>query len=268
MRRLFAFPFVVLAVAACQDSTVPVAPDIPDPVMDEVSAVPEGAELTIPIGAEISVAQSQGGTTECGLPNPGLMVLTGVHNRIRVPADHGCILVNVTVLHSIDVEARTRFAIGGTNNHVGDHIRANDGFVVQLNNVRVDGNITLRGVGPEPVFFFFENTICGASVGGEVRVTDGEGTVSLDPGTFCGVPNNFSKQLDVADNLIAPAARGRVLSVFANTVGFHADVLNNTGDGNKRVQLNTVAGKLRCFGNTPPFVGGPNTAGSAEGQCF
>jgi hypothetical protein len=45
-------------------------------------------------------------------------------------------------------------------------------------------------------------------------------------------------------------------------------VFKNAGPGEKTVQANTVREALQCFENEAPFVGGTNTAGQAEGQCF
>lgn len=268
VRRFSGIFALCVVLAACSDDATTnaiTAPEASFATGSEVATFLDGAQIPIPEFVATS-SHSDGGETECGAPNPGLEVLSGTFNRIRVPAGHGCILVNSEVEHDIVVEADTRFATRFVE--VGGHIKAENGYVVQLNNTMVEGHIHLRGVGPEPVFFFFENTICGTTVGGNVIVADGEGTVSLSPFTFCGAPNDIRGQLDVVNNLIAPAARGRILRVHANSVGFHADVIDNTGDGNKFVQDNSVARQLRCFGNTDPFVGGPNMAGRARGQCF
>ena len=60
----------------------------------------------------------------------------------------------------------------------------------------------------------------------------------------------------------------RAMSVAGNHVTGNMGVLKNSGDGDKQVVGNTVGQNLQCFDNTPPFLGGPNTAGKAEGQCF
>ena len=44
-------------------------------------------------------------------------------------------------------------------------------------------------------------------------------------------------------------------------------VLRNLGPGSKTVMQNFV-GHLSCFDNSPPFIGGPNNAQQADGQCF
>ena len=57
------------------------------------------------------------------------------------------------------------------------------------------------------------------------------------------------------------------LTIQRNRVAQNLQVFKNTGVGPKRVQLNTVLGNLQCFENLG-FVGGPNFAQRAEGQCF
>ncbi len=66
-------------------------------------------------------------------------------------------------------------------------------------------------------------------------------------------------------NFIPP---GNVLLLQLTSIGNNADVNRNTGGGFKSVDHNTVANKLDCKKNDLPFVGGPNVAGSAKGQCF
>jgi hypothetical protein len=54
--------------------------------------------------------------------------------------------------------------------------------------------------------------------------------------------------------------------VATNMVGHDMQVLKNTGSA--VVVSNTVEQTLQCFDNRPTFVGGPNAARKAEGQCF
>ena len=44
-------------------------------------------------------------------------------------------------------------------------------------------------------------------------------------------------------------------------------MFKNRGPGPKTVQGNTVRGDLQCFENDEPFLGTPNVARKAEGQC-
>jgi hypothetical protein len=57
------------------------------------------------------------------------------------------------------------------------------------------------------------------------------------------------------------------MSVVGNMVSGHMQILRNSGDGAKQVQGNTVARRLVCRDKDEPFLGAPNVAGSAEGQC-
>jgi hypothetical protein len=51
-------------------------------------------------------------------------------------------------------------------------------------------------------------------------------------------------------------------------VAQNIQVNKNRGSGGKAVQDNQVFQIVQCKENTSPFVGGPNAAAGAEGQCF
>jgi hypothetical protein len=65
---------------------------------------------------------------------------------------------------------------------------------------------------------------------------------------------------------VIPGSEG--MAVNRNTVGGNVQVLKNRGEGPKTVLDNTVRQDLQCNKNDEPFVGGPNVAHQAEGQCF
>ena len=79
---------------------------------------------------------------------------------------------------------------------------------------------------------------------------------------FCTVHVN-SGSVTVADNEITD-----FLFIQDNVVAGHLKVLRNSGNNPKTVTGNTVGKKIQCFDNDEPFVGGPNVAQKAEGQCF
>jgi len=92
--------------------------------------------------------------------------------------------------------------------------------------------------------------------------------------------NTVGVQIRIEDNIIEaactpgftpPPSFGGVvcgMSVAGNIVTGHLQVLRNSGDGVKQVVGNTVAKRLVCRDNDDLFIGGPNTAAAAEGQCF
>jgi hypothetical protein len=59
-----------------------------------------------------------------------------------------------------------------------------------------------------------------------------------------------------------------VLDIGPNSIAQNMQVFKNRGTGPKAIANNTVGQNLQCFENQAPFVGGPNTAQKAEGQCF
>jgi hypothetical protein len=50
-------------------------------------------------------------------------------------------------------------------------------------------------------------------------------------------------------------------------VSGNVQIFKNTGTAQKNVRLNTILQDLQCFENDPPFLGSPNVARKAEGQC-
>jgi hypothetical protein len=94
------------------------------------------------------------------------------------------------------------------------------------------------------------------------------------------VTKNSTPLLQVAGNDVTsdPVASGNLVveenvpgvmaSVTDNDVTGNAVISKTTGPGVKEVVDNRVRQNLQCFDNSPPFVGGPNVAQQAEGQCF
>jgi hypothetical protein len=96
-----------------------------------------------------------------------------------------------------------------------------------------------------------------ALIAGDVDVVKNTGRVEVEFNTVGG-------NVKVEDNVIGAAG----MSVAGNQVTGNMGVFKNSGDGAKQVVANTVGQNLQCFDNTPPFLGGPNAAGKAEGQCL
>jgi hypothetical protein len=79
-----------------------------------------------------------------------------------------------------------------------------------------------------------------------------------------GVLSPIRGNVKVEDNF-TPA--GQFLTVDFSDVAQNVQVFKNTGPGSKFVLGNTVRESLQCFENAPPFIGGPNVAREAQGQC-
>jgi hypothetical protein len=56
-------------------------------------------------------------------------------------------------------------------------------------------------------------------------------------------------------------------TITGNKVGGNLQVFKNGGAGSKTVSGNLVLEDLQCFENSSPFLGSPNAATQAQGQC-
>lgn len=74
--------------------------------------------------------------------------------------------------------------------------------------------------------------------------------------------------IKVSENNLISAIIGGIRVDQNSVPEGNIQVFKNTGEGPKTVQNNVVGKNLQCFENSPPFVGGPNFAQKAEGQCF
>jgi hypothetical protein len=232
----------VLFAAACDDATTP------DP-----AAAPELA-----VGA---------GAFECTGP------ATGSFDNIVVPRGAFCTLSNSTATGSIRaLEGSTLFIINSTIGGDVEGAKANNVELVAINGARnlVGGSIRVSG-GGEGVL------VCGTDLStGDIEVErmtgflPGNGFVHVG-GSICdggfGGGNTLTKgSIRVRKNTIPANSIG--LEIVGNSVAGDLQVLKNQGPNTKLVQGNTVGGALECFDNAAPFVGGPNTPGTATGQCF
>jgi hypothetical protein len=124
-------------------------------------------------------------------------------------------------------------------------------------NVTVDGNIFITGAGPPTLdigLFISAVTV----TGGDVHILKTNASAIDVTGV---VLRRGSMKLE--DNVVLG------LSITNNRVAQNLQVFKNQGGG-KTVAGNVVGENLQCFDNEPQatFVGGPNAARKAEGQCF
>lgn len=233
---------VVVLVTACEDVTRP-------PTVDR-SRDAQGGSMP----PDLDVSTANGGHTECN------GTLSGAFQNVVVPPGGFCFLVNATVEANVTALEGSVLAVFDTQ--IGGNIFGRGADVVNTGRITVGENIRIRGGGPHPVFT--EVAICGADVTGNVTVDAMTGDVRIDP-EFCGSPNTVDGNVTIRKNVI-PA--GNVLSISRNIIGGETHVNGNVGPGSKLVQGNTIVGTLTCDGNESPFVGGPNVAARARGQCF
>jgi hypothetical protein len=219
-------------------------------------------------------------------------LLTGFHDNVVVPSGADCILSGAQVRNNVRVmqDASLLATVGplgptviGGNVH-GIHSR----FVLLVFATQVGGNFHVHGgdVGTTSGFDI------GVTIGGNATIELNAGRTFVDAATVGGQLNVWRNtggcievefntvggHVRVEDNIIPPtpcapppvggATVVAGMSVLGNNVlTGHMMVLRNSGDGPKQVVSNIVARRLVCRDNDEPFIGAPNVAGSAEGQC-
>jgi hypothetical protein len=218
-------------------------------------------------------------------------ILTGAHDSVVVPKGADCTLLSAQVAGNVRVEQdasllATGFPVSTTigGNVHGIHSRS----VFMQFATQVGGNFHVHGGDAGTTSGFDVNCKVGgnalielnagktfvdaAIVGRQLHVNRNTGPIEVEFNTVGG-------QIRIEDNILEaactpgftpPPSFGLVvcgMSAAGNTVGGNMQVLRNSGDGTKAVQGNNVARRLVCRDNDDPFVGTPNVAASAEGQC-
>lgn len=187
------------------------------------------------------------------------VVIGGNFDSVTVPEGAGCVLQNATVDGNVTLEEDA--LLTAFDNTIGGNV-AGDGYrevLVQGSSVR--GNVRLQDGGPS-----FTN-LCRNRINGNVSVQRNNsqtliGFFAVPDPTFC--PGNIiGGNLSVTDNINNLAT----FNVVANFVGGDAQINDNRGIGPKTVQNNLINRTLSCFGNQNPFIGTPNNADRARGQC-
>jgi len=203
-------------------------------------------------------------------------LLTGVHDNVVVPPGAFCTLQGATVNGNVKVldEATLRARASTIRENVqGPQVRE---ILLQFG-TQVGGDVQIKGANPGTVNGFDINV----HVGGNAQLEENRGRVFVDAALVEGdleVRKNITQGLlevefntvggniKVEDNVIQFPFSS--MSVLGNRVTGNLQVFKNTGTGFKQVVSNTVGQDLQCFENTPPFLGGPNAAQQAQGQCF
>jgi len=204
---------------------------------------------------------------------PGGVIVTGPHDNIVVPPDAVCVLEAAIVAHDVTAFAGSRLFIYSSS--IGGNVTGLSARVVQLaTETTVGGNVDVRNAG-DVVYPFASCAVQDTEVQGDVSCTKNNPGSPIIRGVAAGTPPadepppaqpvTIHGNVTLEGNFILP---GHVMLLELTTIGKNADVNKNTGGGHKSVQGNTVGNKLDCKKNDPPFIGGPNVAGKAKGQCF
>jgi hypothetical protein len=159
------------------------------------------------------------------------------------------------------------FVGGGVNGNI-----AETGGNVSLINSLVTGSVAVAGgtfnIGPGTVIKgglglldilggSGQDSICGATIGGSVAVTDDKVPVLIGDGTAACPGNHISGSLLVSLN-------ASTIAIYNNVVGSGVTVLANSKP--TKVFSNKITGSLACSLNSS-ISGGSNIAGSKLGQC-
>lgn len=225
------------------------------------------------VGLLVAAPPAYAGSTTC------TGVITGPHDNVVVPSGADCFLSNAQVKGNVQVMPGASLSIAGGFNTIGGNVHGiHSRFVVFTATLtRVGGNVHIHGGDA--------GTTSGVVPPADVGI-GGNATIELNAGRTLVVRTRVDGQLHIFRNTDTVAIRSSfvvghvrvedntipataVMNVEFNLVSGHLQVLRNSGDGAKQVVSNTVARKLQCFDNDPPFVGGPNPdAAETQGQCF
>lgn len=195
--------------------------------------------------------------------------LVGTFDNVVVPENADCNLSGSIVRGN--VKALRGSSLFSSSNQIAGNLEGDAPRWVGSLGDRIGGNFAVTGA-TGPGFAFEELSVnvfvCGTSLtNGNISVEKSRnGTVavgSTDP--ICTGNDVARGNIFVQENII-PAPE--VMAVDRNTVGGNLQVFKNRGDGLKTVLENVVREDLQCKENDPPFLGGPNVARKAEGQCF
>lgn len=279
MRRLnltLSTAATALLAAACHDATEPGPGTNPEFAMGgsdfQCTGVATGTfdNVVVPSGAFCALIDATVKGNVKALENSSLIMRrTTVGGNVDVASrgtlGSGAVLSSSTVKGNIKALENSQLEMSGmtiSGNVEGDKATLVDLFSEAGRNL-VGGNIQIKEAD-------FAVRVCGTDLPqGNIQLEKNTGLVLVgDPSCGGGLlgGNTLPKgSIKVEENTI-PADRR--LTIEGNSVGENVLVVKNQGPGTKLVQNNTVGQNLQCFENEPPFVGGPNTAGKAEGQCF
>jgi hypothetical protein len=211
------------------------------------------AALALSVGPA-GVPAALAGDTPCTAATP---LFGGTYANVVVPAGEICVMVGATVQGN--VKAGAGATLISTQNTITGDVQTDTAATVFTGGDAIGGNLQITGgTGSTQVCadtFARGNIEIQKRLGGPLSVGNGDSC----PGNVLGNGNLTVQQSAVS---LGP------LDVRGNSVHGNLQVNANTGPAAKTVQGNTVGNNLQCAANTDPFVGGPNTAGKAAGQCF
>lgn len=182
------------------------------------------------------------------------VVVGGTYENVTVPEGSTCTLRGVTVSGNVVALRNARLFV--EDSRVDGNIQGDKAAVVHVRGGRLDGNLQMQeGVSTGEL---------GVSITGGTVLTQGNIQVTkMRTGQIVVTDAVLEKgNLQVEENEVTTS-----LEIARNRVAQNLEVRKNRGGAAKVVRENTVGQKLECKENDSPFVGGPNAASEAEGQC-
>jgi hypothetical protein len=180
----------------------------------------------------------------------------GTYQNVTVPDGETCVLENSIVLGNVTAREGSRLTL--FNVRVDENVHGLKAAVVHVfGGGSVGENIHIQGAdSPNVLFSVFIN---------QIHVMRGNIHLEENNAGGIGVINNT---VSLGNILIQGNDAAFFNTIQDNRIGQNLIVMDNSGPGPKAVNNNFLEGKVICFRNEPPFVGGPNFAESSEGQCF
>ena len=182
------------------------------------------------------------------------VVAGGTYENVTVPEGSTCTLRGVTVRGNVVALKNARLIV--EDSRVGGNIQGKSAALVHVRGGRLGGDLQV-----------------------DEGVSTGELGVSITGGTVLEQGNIQIMKMRTGQVVVSDAVleKGNLqleenevtngLEVARNRVAQNLEVRKNRGGGAKVVRENTVGQKVECKENDSPFVGGPNAASEAEGQC-
>jgi uncharacterized protein YjdB len=285
MKRFTAVPTFLVALVACQEPTKSVTAD--SETSTPLSVRTTAGTFTISVrstsgatGPSLAVFGS-GNDTHCAgtapsgtymgnvVVNPNAVcnlsgstitgnliarenaTLIAEHNDIRGNVEllqTGLVSIGVSVIGGSILSDKPKRGLDIYRSQIGGSILAKEGtaFIGLCGNTLKNGPIVVE-----------KNKNSSILVGGDGCVDFGGGNILENV------------DLKVVENEVVPVSGvpSNGLQIGDNQIGQHLQVFKNRGGLPKAVTRNTVGASLQCFENTAPFIGEPNVAQEAEGQC-
>ena len=204
-----------------------------------------------PTVAEVPRLATSSGNTRCVGTLP-----PGTYQNVTVPEGATCVLENSIVLGNVTAREDSRLTL--FNVQVGANVHGLKAAVMSIfGGGSVGDNIHIHGAdSPNVLFSVFIN---------QTEVLRGNIHVEQNNAGGIGVINNSV----MSGSIIIQQNDAAVFNTIQdNRIAQNLLVMDNGGPGPKSVNNNFLDGKVICFRNDPPFVGGPNFAESSQGQCF